>query len=88
MSCHRALTFFYVPLKMPNHFCFAAAVLTSRVHTGAELLRVDSQGGDAVLKQLWNHSDAIMCCSLKTNVTFHYFSTLFTEHELFKSGFC
>lgn len=39
-----------------------------RVHTGGELLRVDSQAGDALLKQLWHHSDAIMCCSLKTNV--------------------
>ncbi|CBI30999.3 hypothetical protein AAG906_028927 [Vitis piasezkii] len=40
-----------------------------RIHTGGELLRVDSQGGDAVLKLLWNHSDAIMCCSLKTNAS-------------------
>ena len=39
-----------------------------RIHTGGELFRVDSQAGDALLKQLWHHSDAIMCCSLKTNV--------------------
>ncbi|KAK6917079.1 Homeobox domain [Dillenia turbinata] len=40
-----------------------------RIHTGSELLQPDSQaGGDLVLKQLWHHSDAIMCCSLKTNV--------------------
>ncbi|XP_043689596.1 homeobox-leucine zipper protein HOX32-like isoform X2 [Telopea speciosissima] len=39
-----------------------------RSHTGGDLLRVDSQAGDAVLKLLWHHSDAIMCCSLKTNV--------------------
>ncbi|PSS28967.1 Homeobox-leucine zipper protein [Actinidia chinensis var. chinensis] len=31
-----------------------------RIHTGGELLRVDAQVGDAVLKQLWHHSDAIM----------------------------
>ncbi|KAJ8758597.1 hypothetical protein K2173_000318 [Erythroxylum novogranatense] len=40
-----------------------------RVHTGGELFRIDSQAGDALLKQLWHHSDAIMCCSLKTNAS-------------------
>ncbi|KAK9268159.1 hypothetical protein L1049_010601 [Liquidambar formosana] len=40
-----------------------------RIHTGGDLLRVDSQTGDAVLKQLWKHSDAIMCCSVKTNAS-------------------
>lgn len=33
-----------------------------------ELLRADTQVGDSVLKLLWHHSDAIMCCSLKANV--------------------
>ncbi|KAL0352790.1 UNVERIFIED_CONTAM: Homeobox-leucine zipper protein HOX32 [Sesamum angustifolium] len=36
-----------------------------RVHTGGELLQADSTAGDAVLKQLWHHSDAIMCCSVR-----------------------
>ncbi|GMI77443.1 ARABIDOPSIS THALIANA HOMEOBOX PROTEIN 14, PHABULOSA 1D, PHABULOSA [Hibiscus trionum] len=40
-----------------------------RIHTGGELLRADSQAGDALLKQLWHHSDAILCCSLKTNAS-------------------
>nr|UUA81639.1 HD-ZIP III family member transcription factor [Caragana korshinskii] len=40
-----------------------------RMHTGAELFRVDSPAGDAILKQLWHHSDAIMCCSVKTNAS-------------------
>ncbi|XP_038720638.1 homeobox-leucine zipper protein ATHB-14-like isoform X1 [Tripterygium wilfordii] len=40
-----------------------------RIHTGGELLRVDCEAGDALLKQLWNNSDAIMCCSLKTNAS-------------------
>ncbi|XP_044507645.1 homeobox-leucine zipper protein ATHB-14-like [Mangifera indica] len=40
-----------------------------RIHTGGELFRVDTQAGDALLKQLWHHSDAIMCCSLKTNAS-------------------
>ncbi|GMH01417.1 hypothetical protein Nepgr_003256 [Nepenthes gracilis] len=40
-----------------------------RIQTGAELLCLDSQAGDAVLKQLWQHSDAIFCCSLKSNAS-------------------
>lgn len=40
-----------------------------RIHTGGELLQVDSQRGDAVLKQLWHHSDAIMCCSVKSKAS-------------------
>ncbi|KAE8728607.1 Homeobox-leucine zipper protein HOX32 [Hibiscus syriacus] len=41
-----------------------------RIHTGGELLRTDSQlAGDALLKQLWHHTDAIMCCSSKTNAS-------------------
>lgn len=35
-------------------------------HVGAELLRSDSVGGDSVLKNLWHHQDAILCCSLKS----------------------
>ncbi|CAL0309184.1 unnamed protein product [Lupinus luteus] len=40
-----------------------------RIHTGAELFRVESASTDAILKQLWHHSDAIMCCSVKTNAS-------------------
>ncbi|XP_015959291.1 homeobox-leucine zipper protein ATHB-14 [Arachis duranensis] len=40
-----------------------------RVHTGSDLFRVESTAGDAILKQLWQHSDAIMCCSVKTNAS-------------------
>ncbi|KAJ4982380.1 hypothetical protein NE237_033217 [Protea cynaroides] len=40
-----------------------------RCHTGVELLQVDSPSSDGVLKLLWHHSDAIMCCSLKTNAS-------------------
>ncbi|EEF32454.1 homeobox-leucine zipper protein REVOLUTA [Ricinus communis] len=35
-------------------------------YLGAELLRSDSLAGDSVLKQLWHHQDAILCCSLKS----------------------
>ncbi|XP_068655721.1 homeobox-leucine zipper protein HOX32-like isoform X1 [Aristolochia californica] len=40
-----------------------------RFHTGVELLRADSQAGDSLLKLLWHHSDAILCCSLKSNAS-------------------
>ncbi|XP_010538268.1 PREDICTED: homeobox-leucine zipper protein ATHB-14 [Tarenaya hassleriana] len=40
-----------------------------RIHTGSDLFLDDSQSGEALLKQLWNHSDAILCCSLKTNAS-------------------
>ncbi|CAD5320367.1 unnamed protein product [Arabidopsis thaliana] len=40
------------------------------LHTGADLFGSDSQtSGDTLLHQLWNHSDAILCCSLKTNAS-------------------
>ncbi|KAK9940123.1 hypothetical protein M0R45_016797 [Rubus argutus] len=35
-------------------------------HLGAELLQPDSLGGDSMLKHLWHHQDAILCCSLKS----------------------
>ncbi|KAK9151077.1 hypothetical protein Syun_009386 [Stephania yunnanensis] len=43
-----------------------------RFYTGVELLQVDSHAGDSLLKQLWQHSDAIMCCSLKASPVFTF----------------
>ncbi|KAK4779407.1 hypothetical protein SAY86_006935 [Trapa natans] len=40
-----------------------------RVYTGEELLGSDPLSGDAVLKQLWHHSDAVLCCSMKSNAS-------------------
>ncbi|XP_061376708.1 homeobox-leucine zipper protein REVOLUTA-like isoform X3 [Gastrolobium bilobum] len=39
-------------------------------HLGTELLRSDSLVGDLVLKHLWHHQDAILCCSLKSMPVF------------------
>ncbi|KAK5830724.1 homeobox-leucine zipper protein REVOLUTA-like [Gossypium arboreum] len=39
-------------------------------HLGAELLRSESLGGDSILKNLWQHQDAILCCSLKSQPDF------------------
>ncbi|XP_077226813.1 homeobox-leucine zipper protein REVOLUTA-like [Tasmannia lanceolata] len=41
-------------------------------HLGVELLTSDSQTGDSVLKLLWHHSDAILCCSLKSLPVFTF----------------
>ncbi|XP_038990577.1 homeobox-leucine zipper protein REVOLUTA-like isoform X2 [Hibiscus syriacus] len=35
-------------------------------HIGTELLRSESLGGDSILKNLWEHQDAILCCSMKS----------------------
>uniref|UniRef100_A0ACD5XLQ3 Uncharacterized protein n=1 Tax=Avena sativa TaxID=4498 RepID=A0ACD5XLQ3_AVESA len=36
-----------------------------RAHTGEEIRWSDTEQADSPLKLLWNHSDAILCCSLK-----------------------
>ncbi|XP_074312509.1 homeobox-leucine zipper protein ATHB-15-like [Silene latifolia] len=43
-----------------------------RCFLGVELLKSAGEGGDAVLKSLWQHSDAILCCSLKTLPVFTF----------------
>ncbi|XP_057954412.1 homeobox-leucine zipper protein REVOLUTA [Malania oleifera] len=35
-------------------------------HLGSDLLRSDAGGSDSLLKHLWHHQDAILCCSLKS----------------------
>ncbi|CAK9143247.1 unnamed protein product [Ilex paraguariensis] len=35
-------------------------------HLGTELLRPDALGSETELKNLWDHQDAILCCSLKS----------------------
>ncbi|KAJ0692655.1 putative class III homeodomain-leucine zipper family [Helianthus annuus] len=34
-------------------------------HLGADLLSSGSVVGESLLKNLWQHQDAILCCSLK-----------------------
>ncbi|RYR56051.1 hypothetical protein Ahy_A05g021862 [Arachis hypogaea] len=47
------------------HFCVLFSSNNS-YYLGAELLRFDSLIGESVLKHLWHHQDAILCCSLKS----------------------
>ncbi|CAH8357154.1 unnamed protein product, partial [Eruca vesicaria subsp. sativa] len=41
-------------------------------HLGSDLLRTDSFGGHSLLRQLWDHHDAILCCSLKPQPVFMF----------------
>lgn len=41
---------------------------------GEELFKSVDERSESVLKTLWNHSDAITCCSVKV----YYFDTLFS----------
>ncbi|RYR38236.1 hypothetical protein Ahy_A09g043203 [Arachis hypogaea] len=47
------------------HFCVLFSSNNS-YYLGAELLRFDYLIGESVLKHLWHHQDAILCCSLKS----------------------
>ncbi|RYR54073.1 hypothetical protein Ahy_A06g029338 [Arachis hypogaea] len=47
------------------HFCVLFSSNNS-YYLGAELLKFDSLIGESVLKYLWHHQDAILCCSLKS----------------------
>lgn len=40
-----------------------------RFYLGVELLK--SEGSEPILKSLWHHSDAVLCCSLKGTACFH-----------------
>ncbi|KAG5566712.1 hypothetical protein RHGRI_002307 [Rhododendron griersonianum] len=53
-------------------------------HLGTELTRSDSEGADSVLKSLWHHPDAILCCSLKVVGQDYPFShAYFVAHPVF-----
>ncbi|XP_022964454.1 homeobox-leucine zipper protein ATHB-15-like isoform X1 [Cucurbita moschata] len=55
------------PLGTPEAQTLARWICNSyRCYLGVELLKSGNEGGgELVLKTLWHHSDAIMCCSLK-----------------------
>ncbi|KAJ4951885.1 hypothetical protein NE237_028717 [Protea cynaroides] len=43
-----------------------------RCYLGAELLKPSGEGSESMLKTLWHHSDAIICCSLKALPVFTF----------------
>ncbi|WJZ85056.1 hypothetical protein VitviT2T_004621 [Vitis vinifera] len=43
-----------------------------RCYLGVELLKPSNEGNESILKTLWHHSDAVMCCSLKALPVFTF----------------
>ncbi|KAL8138537.1 hypothetical protein V2J09_004538 [Rumex salicifolius] len=43
-----------------------------RCFLGVDLLKFSGEGNDVILKTLWHHSDAILCCSLKALPVFTF----------------
>ncbi|CAI0474718.1 unnamed protein product [Linum tenue] len=62
------------PLGTPEAQTLARWIFQSyRVYLGVELLKSNNEaGGDSILKSLWHHSDAMMCCSLKALPVFTF----------------
>ncbi|XP_071733490.1 homeobox-leucine zipper protein ATHB-15-like isoform X2 [Rutidosis leptorrhynchoides] len=61
----------HAPLGTPEAHILARWISRSySCYLGAELFK--SEGSGNVLKSLWNHSDAIMCCSLKALPVFTF----------------
>ncbi|KAF2301166.1 hypothetical protein GH714_020576 [Hevea brasiliensis] len=50
--------------------CWSSA--STWCYLGVELLKSSSEGSETILKTLWHHSDAIMCCSLKALPVFTF----------------
>ncbi|XXG89591.1 hypothetical protein AAC387_Pa12g1557 [Persea americana] len=65
-----------LPLGSPEALTLARWICQSySYHLGVELLRSDSQTAqtsDSILKLLWHHPDAILCCSLKSLPVFTF----------------
>ncbi|KAJ6394634.1 hypothetical protein OIU77_023778 [Salix suchowensis] len=61
------------PLGTPEAQTLAHWICQSyRSYLGVELLKSSSEGSESILKTLWHHSDAIMCCSLKALPVFTF----------------
>lgn len=61
----------HLPIFLISHSnCFAT-----------ELLRSESLTGDLVLKHLWHHPDAILCCSLKVSPRSYGTKPIFCMYE-------
>ncbi|CAN1286062.1 Homeobox-leucine zipper protein ATHB-15 [Linum perenne] len=62
------------PLGTPEAQTLARWICQSyRVYLGVELLKSNNEGGgESILKSLWHHSDAMLCCSLKAMPVFTF----------------
>ncbi|KAL8465966.1 hypothetical protein ACS0TY_035174 [Phlomoides rotata] len=61
------------PLGTPEAHTLARWICQSyRGYMGVELLKTSGGGSESILKALWHHSDAIMCCSMKALPVFTF----------------
>ncbi|KAK6125060.1 hypothetical protein DH2020_041176 [Rehmannia glutinosa] len=61
------------PLGNPEAHTLARWICQSyRSYMGVELLKSSGGGSESILKALWHHSDAIMCCSMKAMPAFTF----------------
>ncbi|XP_024971803.1 homeobox-leucine zipper protein ATHB-15 [Cynara cardunculus var. scolymus] len=61
------------PMGTPEAHTLARWICHSyRCYLGVELLKAGCHGNESVLKSLWHHSDAILCCSLKALPVFTF----------------
>ncbi|XP_076952063.1 homeobox-leucine zipper protein ATHB-15-like [Bidens hawaiensis] len=61
------------PMGMPEAHTLAKWICHSyRCYLGVGLLKSAGHGNESVLKSLWHHNDAIMCCSLKAMPVFSF----------------
>ncbi|KAL8153346.1 hypothetical protein V2J09_011106 [Rumex salicifolius] len=61
------------PLGNPEACTLAHWICQSyRCFLGADLFKFSGEGNNIVLKNLWHHSDAILCCSLKALPVFTF----------------
>ncbi|KAI3727254.1 hypothetical protein L1987_67066 [Smallanthus sonchifolius] len=61
------------PTGIPEPHTLARWICHSyKCYLGVELLKNGGHGNESVLKSLWHHSDAIMCCSLKALPVFSF----------------
>lgn len=78
-----SLDLLLLPLQCDNCLFLLLFYLFHSYHIGVELLRSDSLGGgDSMLKSLWHHENAILCCSLKVRT-----SAIFLIQNLFDMNF-
>ncbi|KAJ0230489.1 Homeobox domain-containing protein [Hirschfeldia incana] len=57
------------PLGTPEAQTLARWICQSyRSYMGVELLKSNSVGNESILKNLWHHTDAIICCSMKAGL--------------------
>ncbi|GKC37118.1 homeobox-leucine zipper protein ATHB-15 [Tanacetum coccineum] len=63
----------HAPLGTPEAHVLASWISRSySCYLGGELLKTEGERSRNVLKSLWSHSDAIMCCSLKALPVFTF----------------